>query len=317
MNNNILHKLEEQDKWTPPVTLENTPCGDTPGEKVRIGNMHLRKANVIFPKLLQLIKPVIEESVHNRVVIAVCGGSGVGKSGIAALLSFYFNQIGIGSYTLSGDNYPHRIPRYNDGERLRIFREAALKGMVREGEFSMERFEVIQQWQREGSDADSAHIEEYPWFDTYLRKGREGLEAYLGTDHEIGFEEVGEIVQQFKNGEDTIWLRRMGRKEEELWYEQVDFSQVNVLIIDWTHGNSNYYEGVDIPVLLNSTPQETLEYRRVRNRDGATDSPFTTMVLDIEQKQLQEQAYKAKLILSRQGEFLSYNDYQLLMAEGQ
>ena len=55
-----------------------------------------------------------------------------------------------------------------------------------------------------------------------------------------------------------------------------------MLVIEWTHGNSDEYKGVDIPVLLNSTPAETLEHRRNRNRDGAVDSPFTTMVLELE-----------------------------------
>ena len=42
---------------------------------------------------------------HQRAVVAVCGGSGVGKSEIASLLSYYLNQLGVGSYTLSGDNF--------------------------------------------------------------------------------------------------------------------------------------------------------------------------------------------------------------------
>ena len=56
-----------------------------------------------------------------------------------------------------------------------------------------------------------------------------------------------------------------------------------------------------------------MEYRRARNRDGATDSPFTTMVLEIEQELLKRQAHKAKIILSKQGELLSYEQYQALM----
>jgi hypothetical protein len=109
-------------------------------------------------------------------------------------------------------------------------------------------------------------------------------------------------------------LKRMGREETELWYDDVDFSNINVLIIEWTHGNSDGYQGVDIPILLNSTPQETLEHRRSRNRDGKTDSPFTTMVLEIEQELLVSQAAKAKLIISKSGELLSYDEYRLLMA---
>ena len=44
----------------------------------------------------------------------------------------------------------------------------------------------------------------------------------------------------------------MGRTELDLWYDLVDFSNKNVLIIEWTHGNSDKYNGVDIPILLNS-----------------------------------------------------------------
>ena len=88
-----------------------------------------------------------------------------------------------------------------------------------------------------------------------------------------------------------------------------------MLIVEWTHGNSDYLEGVDIPVLLNSTPAETLAHRRARNRDGKTDSAFTTLVLEIEQQKLEDQARKARLILSKQGELLSYAEYRRIMAE--
>jgi hypothetical protein len=90
-----------------------------------------------------------------------------------------------------------------------------------------------------------------------------------------------------------------------------------VLIIEWTHGNSYHLRGVDIPVLLNSTPQETLEHRRKRNRDGGTDSPFTTMVLAIEQDLLVSQAPRAKLIVSKNCELLSYGDYLKIMNQEQ
>ena len=107
----------------------------------------------------------------------------------------------------------------------------------------------------------------------------------------------------------------MGREDTALWYEAVPFAEVRVLLIEWTHCNSDHLHGVDIPVLLNSTPSETLAYRKARHRDGGADSPFTTMVLALEQKQLELQAHKAKLILSKGGMLLPYRDYRRLMAE--
>lgn len=316
MNDQVLNILEKAEEWAPPALPEEIPHGDAPGEKIRIYEPHVIKANVIFPELLKLMKPVMIKNNCEKAVVTVCGGSGVGKTAVASLLSYYFQQTGIGSYTLSGDNYPRRIPRYNDAERLHIFREHALKGMIKEGTYTSQRFARIQSWQKEGTDADPSHIQQYSWFASYLYNGKKGLEGYLGTEHEIDFHEVTEIIRQFKKGEKNIWLKRMGRTEEALWYEQVDFSDINVLIIEWTHGNSDYFEGVDIPILLNSTPQETLECRRARNRDADTDSSFTTMVLEIEQEQIKSQAHKAGIILSRQGKLLSYREYLRLMGGG-
>lgn len=310
-------KIDAALPWQGCKIPENIPQGDMPGDQIKISEEHIKKANVLFPELLGGLKGVWEKNPYHRAVITVCGGSGVGKSEIASLLAYYFRQAGIGSYTLSGDNYPHRIPMYNDAERLHIFRESGIRGMVEDGVFSRERFDLVRGWQAADDDANPVHKEEYPWFSSYLKAGREGLRGYLGTPGEIDFAEVSRIVKAFKNGEERIWLKRMGREETALWYEEVDFAPVNVLIIEWTHGNSDHYDGVDFPILLNSTPQETLAHRRARNRDGKTDSAFTMLVLEIEQELLKSQAKRAKLILSKEGKLLSYDDYCRLMEESE
>lgn len=293
------------------------PQGDMPGDKIEIGPEHKKKADIIFPILLEQLREVWQLNPYGRAVITVCGGSGVGKSEIASLLSYYLNQAGIGSYTLSGDNYPHRIPKYNDAERLHVFRESGIRGMVEGSAYTQERFRLLREWQMAEDDANPSHLKEHDWFAAYFSAGRKGLEGYLGTEREIDFAEISQIVSAFKDGAEKIWLKRMGRDETALWYEEVDFSDKNALIIEWTHGNSDYYQGVDFPILLNSTPQETLAHRRARNRDGRTDSPFTTMVLEIEQNLLRKQAAKAKLILSKGGEVLSYESYCRLMEESE
>jgi hypothetical protein len=303
-----------QTAWSPPPIPADIRHGDMPGDKVNINEEHIVKANTIFPILLDLLLPAFKGNPYRRAVVAVCGGSGVGKSETASLLSFYLNSIGIGSYTLSGDNYPHRIPKYNDAERLRIFRHSGIRGLLSSGEYTSERYVILKGLQLSGGDADPAHVAEYPWLAVYQRYGRNGLKGYLGTENELDFRELGDIVSQFKSGADAIWLKRMGREDTDLWYDCVDFHDTHVLMIEWTHGNSDGFQGVDIPILLNSTPQETLAYRKLRNRDGGADSPFTTMVLEIEQKLLVSQASKAKIIISKSGEILSWDEYQRLMA---
>lgn len=295
------------------IEVDNIPKGDMPGDKIKIGKDHIKKAQIILPKLLDILLPLLNDHPKNKAVIAVCGGSGVGKSEIASLLSYYLNKLNIGSYTLSGDNYPHRIPKYNDAERLRIFRQWGIKGLISSGEYVDNRHEILMELQKADQDANPEYVKEYPWLSIYQRAGRCGLKNYLGTSNEINFGEITDIVSQFKNGANTIYLKRMGREESELWYEAVDFSNKNVIIIEWTHSNNDNLQGVDIPILLNSTPQETLEHRRARNRDGAVDSPFTTMVLEIEQGLLVSQASKAKLIVAKNGDILSYDEFKKIM----
>ncbi len=290
---------------------KDIPHGDMPGDKVEIGEEHVKKAQLIMDSLKGMLDEVLEKD--GKAVITVCGGSGVGKSETASLISYFLNEQGIGAYTMSGDNYPRRIPMYNDAERLRIFRTAGVRGLVKSGEGSMENFETLRKWQQEETDADRSHVSDFPWAASYIDAGKKGLEGYLGTSNEIDFDEVSSIVKSFKAGQNKIYLKRMGRTDSELWYEEVDFSNIKVLVIEWTHGNSDHYEGVDIPILLNSTPEETLAHRRARNRDGKTDSAFTMTVLELEQNLLASQAHKAKIILSKSGELLSYDDYKKLM----
>lgn len=293
-----------------PAVPSDIPHGDMPGDKICIGEAHIQKAQVLYPAL----RESMDALPQSRWVISVCGGSGVGKSEIASVLAWYLNHDGIGAYVMSGDNYPRRIPRDNDIERERVYRQGGLHGLVDHDLLTPEIAVSLRQLWAAERDADPAAAREYPWLSVYQRSGRRALTGYLGTPNETNFDEVSDILARFHQGERAIYLKRMGRETAELWYDKVDFSSTSVLILEWTHGNSDFLEGVDLPILLNSTPAETLAHRRARNRDGKTDSAFTTMVLEIEQKKLEAQARKARLILSKQGQLLSYADYRRLMA---
>ena len=287
--------------WTPPELPEDIPHGDMPGDKVCIGEDHIRKAQLLFPKLLEALK----ELPGGKAVVSVFGGSGVGKSEIASLLGWYLRCAGIGSYVISGDNYPHRIPLYNDAERLRIFRAGGLKGLLASGDYSREVQTELDALWPEGLDAEPKEAGARPWLAAYQAAGRKALSDYLGTEKEQDYGELNAILAAFRRGERTVWLKRMGRREEERWYDPVDFSQVEVLILEWTHGGNPALRGIDVPIFLNSTPEETREHRRLRARDGKTDSAFTTMVLEIEQEELRRAAPKARFILSKAGRLLS------------
>lgn len=301
--------------WTPHAPSEEVICGDMPGDSVRIGEEHIRKACILMPELFPLLSKKLEEN-HGRAVISVFGGSGVGKSEIASLIACYLREAGIGAYTLSGDNYPRRIPKYNDAERLRIFRVEGLHGLLAGGLYSADVREALSELWKSGSDSDPAAAEGRSWLSAYQQAGRRALAAYLGQDAEQDYEELRAVVDRFHAGEQRIWLKRMGRNEEALWYDEVDFSHTEVLIIEWTHGGSGRFGKVDLPILLASTPAETREHRRARARDAGTDSAFTTMVLEIEQTMIEQRASSAALIISKAGRLITLEEYTQAMKAG-
>ncbi len=289
--------------WTPPSLPARIPQGDMPGDKIQITEEHIAKANTLFPPLVEALKETA--AAREKLVVSVFGGSGVGKSEIASLLGFYLRASGVGSYVLSGDNYPRRIPLYNDAERLRVFRVAGLKGLLAAGAYSPEVQTVLDGLWRAETDPAPALVPEYPWLGCYQAAGRKALAEYLGTGLEQDYEELNAILSAFRKGESPLWFKRMGRTEEARWYSPVDTEGIHVLLLEWTHGGNGALTGVDVPILLNSTPEETREHRRLRARDGKTDSAFTTMVLEIEQAEIARSAGRAKLILSKAGALIT------------
>jgi glycosidase len=294
----------------PDITdFDAVPTGDMPGDRVQITPGHVAAARRIFPELLRLLEPVLAGSPHGRAVVGVHGGSGVGKSETGSLLAYGLNAIGVGAYVLSGDNYPRRVPLANDAERLRIFRVGGLQGLVVRKAYDDSVRTALAALQAADGDADRRQVAAHPWLATYQKAGRAALAAYLGTPNEIDFDEVNRILAAFHGGADSLLLKRMGRTADALWYEGVDVSATQVIVVEWTHANNEHLVGVDIPILLNSTPEETLAHRRTRSRDGAVDSPFTTMVLELEQARLRSQAARAPIIVARSGELLDYDGY--------
>ncbi|MFT3874998.1 MAG: sucrose phosphorylase [Propioniciclava sp.] len=289
------------------VDIDSVVSGDMPGDKVHITDQHLDKASIIWPELQRQLEPLLAGG--GRAVISVHGGSGVGKSETGSLLAHALTASGVGAYVMSGDNYPRRVPSANDAERLRTFRVSGIQGLVAEGGYDDGVRATLSALQQADQDADPAQRAAHPWLATYQQAGRRGLQTYLGTPNEIDFDEVNAILAAFHEGAGTLTLKRMGRTPDQLWYDAVDVSAVRVLVVEWTHGNNDHLRGVDIPILLNSTPAETLAHRRARNRDGGTDSPFTTMVLELEQNLLHSQAHRAKIIVAKNGELLDYDTY--------
>ncbi len=255
----------------------------------------IRNAERLFPLILEKT----EERKEKKTIISVSGGSGVGKTGMAFLLQNMFEKQGKKSLIISGDNYPHRIPMYNDAERIARFRMSGLNGLITEKLYTDEVKEKLLELQKAGRDAEEQ--EDMQWLSIYQKYGDKALTGYLGTDQELDYEAVSNLLMQFHGGTSQLLLRHMGRTPDDIWYDRRNVSDTDILILEWTHGNSAYLQGVDVSVVLISTPEETLENRKKRNRDTAIDSPFVARVLRIEQKKIHDGLDRADIIQDMHG----------------
>lgn len=287
--------LQEPAPWAPPMIGTLLPAGDVPGDQVLIGAPHLDVAAKLYPVLTARLADEIRASRTGRVVVAIAGGSGAGKTGVAAVLAHQLGLDGVGSYIVSGDNYVWRIPEHNDAERIGLFRLAGARGLAEAGLLTPEVRDTLRELQLAGTDAVTT--KELPWLTTYVTAGSEALDNYLGTPREIDFSGLAASLTQFTDGADELWLRRTGRAPHEVWFEAVDVSGIDVLFVEWTHGLSKHLHGADVGVYLHADPADTLAGRLARGRDANVDSPFVSMVLGIEQDKLYRQARTADIVV--------------------
>ena len=101
---------------------EKVQDGDMPGDTVRITAPVCRRVEKLLPHLAAKLEEKYGEYIPAKLVIAISGGSGSGKTSGAVALREALAQVGLTGYVLSGDNYPRRVPEHNDEERLAIFR---------------------------------------------------------------------------------------------------------------------------------------------------------------------------------------------------
>lgn len=289
------------------LELSNLPTGDVPGDRVIVTDDHRAIAGVLHGAVGPLLASARAGNPFGRAVLSVYGGSGVGKSEVGALLVAWLRGQGVSTYLLSGDNYPNRIPADNDAERWRIFRHAGQQSLDEAG-LPTSAAAQLAVLSGDGRDADPAACIEYPWLATYQQAGREALSRYLGSDAEIDFSELNTNLGAFREGAAELRLKRMGRKPGELWHDVV--AAPEVLVVEWTHGNSPHLRGVDVPIFLASTPAQTLAHRQARGRDQGVDSAFTTMVLELEQEQLSAVVSTAAVIVGHDRRLIDAATYR-------
>ena len=285
--------------WDLPLEIDvkSLVIGDMPGDKLNISQSHIDRARVC----MNLLAETLIESGREKTVISIYGGSGTGKSEVASVLAYYCNFLGKSTYIVSGDNYPYRIPEENDRERLRVFRQGGLEAVIKSPSFTSDWMNELKDLWKGSNDFDIEALGKIDELlgELYLNGGKASLRGYLGTNQEIDFFLINNVIKTYKNHSPRVMLKRMGRGPHDISFPTIDVSHTDILIVEWTHGNNPLLGGIDYPIYLHSTPQQTLEHRITRARDRDVESKFSNLVLDLEQEKLLSQVKKAKYIISQ------------------
>lgn len=121
------------------------------GDVLKINDSHRKRAQLLFDWLRTHYT-----DADKKLVIAVGGPSGSGKSEIGALISSHYQSAGIPSILVPCDNYPIRAPRFNDAHRRELFdskgKEALAAYLGSEEEILFSRLGQISQDFLNGAD---------------------------------------------------------------------------------------------------------------------------------------------------------------------
>ena len=320
MKEHVLHILDQAlHPGRPPPSPRTFPQGDMPGDKgVDRAPVHREGPGGLPGGAAPICRKPWLRTPAGKAVVAVTGGSGVMKTCVSALLTYYLNQLGVGAFTLSGDNYPRRYPELNDAERVRDFPAGGHPGAWwRPGSTPRSGAALLKDLQLADLDSDPQQCEEHPWLAPYQQAGREALTQYLGTANEQEYDKIEQVLGQFKAGQEKIWLKRLGRDDTALWFERegllpdqrggagVDPRQLRPVPGGWTS-----------PCCWPVTPARDPGCTGSPGAGMPTPTPaFITMVIQLEQGKI-EPGPLCQVIVSKSCEVLTLEEYQRRMAEG-
>ena len=104
---------------------------DMRDDAVRVSLQNWQKPKIAADNIVKAFRlyRTLQHDPCPKIVIAVGGTSGSGKSELASVLGSYFMQFGKRAYILSEDNYPYLPPRDNDQRRKQIFDDEGDRGL--------------------------------------------------------------------------------------------------------------------------------------------------------------------------------------------
>jgi len=111
------------------------------GDPPRIGSQHRKAAQELLPWIVDAVRTARDR--NERVIVALGGESGSGKTEIAEYLRFLVRRHALRGVTVSGDAFFRRTPSENHRARLRAYEEGNLDRYLGPQEVDLKRLDAI------------------------------------------------------------------------------------------------------------------------------------------------------------------------------
>ncbi|MBW2637431.1 MAG: glycosyltransferase, partial [Deltaproteobacteria bacterium] len=111
------------------------------GDPPVIKEKHKKAATSLFPHILQEVRHA--GGAGRRVIVALAGESGAGKTEIAEYLRYLLRSEGMWGVTISGDAFFRRVPSENHRARIDAYAEGQLQKYLGPSEVDLERLDSL------------------------------------------------------------------------------------------------------------------------------------------------------------------------------
>ena len=128
---------------------------------------------------------------------------------------------------------------------------------------------------------------------------------WLGPHKEVNMKLIDDTLKNAINGSDIIDIPHIEYVASKATIEKVNIKDIKVIIVEGTY--ITLLKNIDTRIFIDADYNDTLVYRKIRNRGNEVNDPFVENILETEHKIIAGHKFLADFVISK--------DYQVTINE--
>lgn len=126
---------------------------------------------------------------------------------------------------------------------------------------------------------------------------------WLGPHKEVNMKLLDETLVEAINGADSINVPHIDYDTNVERIEKVSIADIKVLIVEGTY--TSLLKHIDTRIFIDADYNETLKYRKLRNRGNEVNDPFVENILETEHKIIAGHKFLADFVITKDYDVIS------------